>query len=186
MKLGMTSLLLTSCAQDTTIKVRLAADLSTGEYATYVNYQNGDADCDERGHYFKCEGATCLAHRFATDDFFNRLESGVWSMTIDAKDFYLFSGLPPYWRNETSGNLREAIETYIRYKAKEIQNPPTTTHIKLIKSYLAMWIYSPAYIQSPGFEAEKKILRDTVEHINSVQDIDRWLDAAMEIGIDPL
>ncbi len=77
MKPGMTSLLLNTCRADHTVLVRLAVDLESGEYATYVNYDDGDSSTDQRGHYFKCEGATCLAHRFATDDFFNRLESGV-------------------------------------------------------------------------------------------------------------
>lgn len=77
MKPEMTSLLLAASTADPTISVRLACNLDTGEYATYLNFNGGSSNKDERGHYFQCEGAAHLAHKFATDDFFKRLETGV-------------------------------------------------------------------------------------------------------------
>lgn len=76
MKSMMTSLLYRSSQACTSIGVRLAVDLETGEYATYLNFKDGDPQDDERGHYFMFEDAPHLAHKVATDDFFQRLTTG--------------------------------------------------------------------------------------------------------------
>lgn len=81
MKPGLTSLLHVASNADPKVNIRLAADIDSGEYATYINIPTtnelDDPDEDCYGHYFKCEGARHLAHKFATDDFFQRLEEGI-------------------------------------------------------------------------------------------------------------
>lgn len=77
MKPGMTSILFVSCSVDSSVCIRLAANLETGEYATYTNYKSDKSEDDSYGHYFQCEGAKYLAHKLATEDFFKRVETGI-------------------------------------------------------------------------------------------------------------
>ncbi|MBE9191412.1 hypothetical protein IQ230_13860 [Gloeocapsopsis crepidinum LEGE 06123] len=100
--------------------------------------------------------------------------------------YTLNNGLPPYWMQESSGKLAGAIETYINHRSEPDQPAPTFNQIILIQYYLKLWINAPCYLNSPGFESEKAALRRSVDEIDSVADINKWLDAALEIGIDPL
>ena len=96
------------------------------------------------------------------------------------------TGIPHYWMYETSGRLKAAIHAYLNYMGNPVHFPMSDDHIALIREYLKQWINAPAYTAAEGFEVEKAALRESVEAIATARDIDRWLDQATEIGIDPL
>ncbi|MGL4620696.1 hypothetical protein [Chroococcidiopsis sp.] len=101
-------------------------------------------------------------------------------------NFAFPSGIPHYWMYETSGKLKVAIHAYLNHMGSKSAFPMSDDHIALIREYFRQWIFAPAYMSAEGFEAEKAALRESVGAIATVRDIDRWLDRANQIGIDPL
>jgi hypothetical protein len=94
---------------------------------------------------------------------------------------------PLYWRNETSGRLSKAIHQYSactvydQDKQEDRQNFDPG-YISLIRGYFFHWINAPGWSDSQ----ELTQLRKEVRCIHSIDDIDRFLDNALKVGIDPL
>jgi hypothetical protein len=83
---------------------------------------------------------------------------------------------PLYWMNETSGHLEAAVIAYLN--ERELNRGD----IDLLKSYFAIW--TNATVWSESDELDK--LRQSIGAIATIADIDRWLDRALNMGIDPL
>lgn len=82
---------------------------------------------------------------------------------------------PGYWRYESSGILKPAIEAYLNGE------PMSLTQVAAMCAYLRQWINSPLW-KGPEIDG----LRDSVHSLTNRAQIDRWLDEAMDAGIDPL
>lgn len=82
---------------------------------------------------------------------------------------------PGYWQHETSGALYPAVVALL--DGDEL----TPGHIVLLRAYLRQWIMAPHW-RGPGVE----MLRAEIDRLTSKAAIDRWLDLAIEEGIDPL
>jgi hypothetical protein len=89
--------------------------------------------------------------------------------------------VPGYWRNETSGVLRPAIETYLAQSIDPEAADLTPAHIGAIRAYLRQWMASPVW-RGPMID----VLRTQIGDIATRADIDRWLARALDEGIDPL
>lgn len=92
---------------------------------------------------------------------------------------------PKYWRNEQGGLLGAAVDRLIN------QKPLFPSDIVLIRVYLRQWIDSPVWDANPYYtddEARAALaeLRRTVRGIQTVQDIQAWLRAALREHMDPL
>lgn len=83
---------------------------------------------------------------------------------------------PGFWMWETSGELRPAVEAYLRHEAM------TGEQIAAMRAYLRQWIDAPAW---GGGEAVDD-LRAGIDLLTSRKAIRTWLALAEEIGIDPL
>ena len=81
---------------------------------------------------------------------------------------------PGYWMNETSGVLRPAVEAYLW------GGEMTGRHFAAIRAYLRQWM--AADWRGPMID----VLRSQLGEINTREDISRWLDRALDAGIDPL
>jgi hypothetical protein len=84
--------------------------------------------------------------------------------------------IPGYWQYETSGLLRPAVERYLNGE------PLGQFHLGILAGYLCRWIQAEGWGNGPEVEA----LRAQAATIRTREDIERWIDAALEIGIDPL
>ena len=83
---------------------------------------------------------------------------------------------PGYWKNETSGKLRLAVEAYLA------GGDMTGEQIAAIRAYLRQWISAPGWDESGQLNG----LRSAVNILTCREQIDVWLALAEEIGIDPL
>ena len=83
---------------------------------------------------------------------------------------------PKYWQHETTGVLRPVIEAYLNGKELDI------AQVLVMRAYLRQWIQSPVWYG--GEELER--LRASLEAVQTRKDVDTWLDAALEEGMDPL
>lgn len=83
--------------------------------------------------------------------------------------------IPGYWMNEAGGVRRPAVEAYLNNKKM------TPEQILAMRAYLRQWIVCD---QGPGPMID--VLRTSVEHIETQDDIRRWLRRADLEDIDPL
>jgi hypothetical protein len=84
---------------------------------------------------------------------------------------------PKYWMHETSGVLRIAVESYLAGGEMRIRD------IAALRSYLRQWIESPVWGGDCEVIAQ---LRQSIDGLTNRYDIARWLELALEEGIDPL
>jgi hypothetical protein len=82
---------------------------------------------------------------------------------------------PKYWMYETSGVLTPAIKAYLDGKMM------TPKQIAAMRAYLRQWISSPVWA-GPEIDG----LRDAIGSLTSRKQIERWLDRALDVGMDPL
>ena len=82
---------------------------------------------------------------------------------------------PGYWMDQASGVLRPAIEAYLT------GGDMTRQQVALLRVYLRQWINAPVW-----FGPTVMSLRRTVDDLHDRRSIDRWLDRALDAGIDPL
>ena len=82
---------------------------------------------------------------------------------------------PGYWQNETSGELRPAVERYVR------NEPMSQRDITLMCAYLKQWIEAPGF-----FGDEVMALRESVGAITTRAELEEWMQAADDAGVDPL
>jgi hypothetical protein len=80
---------------------------------------------------------------------------------------------PGFWMYETSGRLESAIWALL--EGDRLRDD----EIALIRAYLRRWI------NAPGWGAVDD-LRRRIDELTSTEAINRWLDDALQEGIDPL
>ena len=83
---------------------------------------------------------------------------------------------PLFWLYETSGVLQPAVEAYLAGRALTVQD------IAALRAYLRQWINAPVWAESP----QVLRLRNRINTIHGRQDLEKWLDDALDEGIDPL
>jgi hypothetical protein len=97
---------------------------------------------------------------------------------------------PKYWRHETGGELRIAVENYLNNRLMTVRD------VALMRAYLSQWIESPVWGMNPhladgGPDAIAAVaalagLRIRASRIQTVEDIHRWIADALAEGHDPL
>lgn len=90
-----------------------------------------------------------------------------------------------YWRAETSGVLSVALWAYILHGAEPDTYPaPTPEQLQLAISYLRYVIGAPCW--TDGGSGALATLREQAATLATVAEVDAWIAACVEIGIDPL
>ncbi|MEH1874122.1 hypothetical protein [Nostoc sp.] len=87
-------------------------------------------------------------------------------------------GLPLNWRDETSGELPRAVFKYFS------SHHLTTEEINLVAEYCQHYINAPCW-DAGGFPGELTALRQSAASLSSVSEISHWINACLEIAIDP-
>lgn len=85
------------------------------------------------------------------------------------------TGVPGYWASETSGVLQPVVRKYLT--GAELTPP----EIAIMRAYLCQWVNAAGFL---GPDVAR--LRRTVEQLGTTVDVHRWLDEALDAGIDPL
>jgi hypothetical protein len=97
---------------------------------------------------------------------------------------------PGFWHYETTGRLRPVIEAYLLGKRLSYDDVST------MRAYLRQWIMSPVWDENP-WELAPHVpypeacaslarLRERIDGLISQVAIDRWLEDAERLGLDPL
>jgi hypothetical protein len=81
-----------------------------------------------------------------------------------------------YWMAETSGVLRPVVAAYLK------DEPLSVYQIAVMREYLDQWINDPIWQPTSNL----RLLRDTVRNLSTRQQLDCWIDTALEDGIEPL
>ena len=94
-------------------------------------------------------------------------------------------GLPFYWRDEESGQLRKAVESYLdnRLHGTTI----TDEQIGLVRDYIVHYIDAPCWnTEDPELQSDLKNLRTSARELDSATEIGEWIFKALDLGLDPL
>lgn len=96
------------------------------------------------------------------------------------KTYVLPWGIPLYWRDEQSGELPRAVEAYIAFMGA---NGPALSkqQLELVIDYLRYFINAPCWA---GF-SKLAMLRVRATRLKTVDDVDKFIQAALNIGLDP-
>lgn len=105
-------------------------------------------------------------------------------MALLDEQLRLTAAPPRFWRDETSGILAAAVTKYLT------DHTLTPNEIRYMRAYLVQWVGSPVWDLNPAHDdatrKELEALRDSAKRIHSIQQLDRWLRDALDVGIDPL
>lgn len=88
-------------------------------------------------------------------------------------------GLPLNWKHETSGELPRAV---FKFFSSQQLSPD---EISLVAEYCQHYINAPCWDAVGGFPDELTALRQSANSLSSVSDISRWINACLQIAIDP-
>lgn len=95
-------------------------------------------------------------------------------------------GLPRNWQEEVSGQLVAAIMAYLRQE-------PTPEQLQLVIKYLQHHIHAPIWLDAgflgpidPQIAGEIKALREMSLTLNSLAEVNAYIQRALSAAIDPL
>ena len=88
-------------------------------------------------------------------------------------------GLPLNWRDEASGELPRAVFNF--FSSQQL----TAAEISLVAEYCQHYINAPCWDATGGFPNELAALRESAATLSSVSEISQWINACLEIAIDP-
>jgi hypothetical protein len=90
-----------------------------------------------------------------------------------------------YWQHETSGRLKEAVETFL-----DSNEPLSELHRDCLATYFRIWKDYPGWkMDRPGMRQkleEWKASFDFMVAHGTRESIQSWLEKGLELGIDPL
>jgi len=89
-------------------------------------------------------------------------------------------GTPLYWMDETSGELRDAVMAYLNNRIDGTLI--TDEQITLVRTYLEYYVNAPCW----KGESRLQALREKIRKADSAEKIDKWIQQALDIGMDPL
>lgn len=94
-------------------------------------------------------------------------------------------GAPGYWRDETSGLLAPVVTRYLQG-----ERALNASEIDILRRYFVQWACASIWDTNPHLdhegEANLERLRERARAIRAISDVDRWREAALELGMDPL
>jgi hypothetical protein len=83
---------------------------------------------------------------------------------------------PLYWGNEQTGVLQAAILAYFEHKT-------TSEQLQIVLDYCRYVINAPCW---KGPDGVVEAVQKQASEMRTQEDIDVWIEACMELGIDPL
>jgi hypothetical protein len=95
-----------------------------------------------------------------------------------------YYGLPVYWRDEQSGVLSGAINAFLESRVNK--TPMTEEEISMVRGYCEYYIAAPCLYWESTYEEELAALRASIKEAKTSDDLARWTEQALAIGIDPL
>jgi hypothetical protein len=94
------------------------------------------------------------------------------------------NGGPLAWHNDTSGTMPAVMMDFFERK-----KPLTPAQFELVREWGEYYLNAPAWDANPHIDDEgrKELadLRKQIKEARTLQDIDAWVEACLDIGIDP-
>ncbi len=90
------------------------------------------------------------------------------------------SGQLLYWRYERSGVLEIAVQRFVN------DLPLHSDLYAYLKDYFQHWADFDGWKVPSDQEKDLRRLRSTIHNATTVEELQSWLDLALDLGIDPL
>lgn len=95
-------------------------------------------------------------------------------------------GTPLHWRDDVTGTTQQAIMAYLEQNA-------TAEQIALVIAYVQHHIHAPCWLESSPYSHVDEEMATAIRALRarsltlvSATDVNQYIRAAMEIGLDPL
>jgi hypothetical protein len=100
------------------------------------------------------------------------------------------NGIPSYWQDETSGQIKKAVDAYWQARIITGKNDELSPeNIAILRIYLLHWAEAPCYRDNEHATATDLVQLDKAiakaQNIKNIKDISNTLDFLMQLGIDP-
>ena len=92
-------------------------------------------------------------------------------------------GLPVAWQDDVSGTLPQVVMAYFAHGSGR-GTALADDELVLLRGYLEYFINAPCWRDSGAGEITQ--LRTRIAQVRTEEEIDAWVEACLEIGIDPL
>jgi hypothetical protein len=100
------------------------------------------------------------------------------------------NGIPSYWQDETSGQIKKAVDAYWQARIITGKNDELSLeNIAILRLYLLHWAEAPCYKSSEYATATDLVQLDkaiaSAHEINNIEDVSNTINILMQLGIDP-
>lgn len=96
------------------------------------------------------------------------------------------SGTPLNWQDDITNQMRDAVMSYLNQK-------PTPEQLRIVISYIQYHIHAPCWLERSPFDgAENEMandirsLREQSLKLETLDDVNQYINAALNIALDPL
>lgn len=98
-------------------------------------------------------------------------------------------GGPLYFMNDTSGQLPTAVLAFMTYGSDPTHSTLSARHLEMVREYGEYWIHAPCWDANPEHDEQSRRhladLRKQIQDATTFEEVDAWIRACLEIGIDP-
>ena len=96
------------------------------------------------------------------------------------------SGAPLNWQDDITGRMKAAVMAYLDQK-------PTADQLRIVICYIQHHIHAPCWLETPPWGEVDKEMADEIRALRALslklkttQDVNRFINRALKIAIDPL
>lgn len=96
------------------------------------------------------------------------------------------TGLPLGWQDDVTGGMQDAVMAYLNQR-------PTREELRLVIAYIQHHIHAPCFLEEWPFPdddeeriAQVRALREKAMELTTLEDVNEYINQALEIGLDPL
>ena len=93
-------------------------------------------------------------------------------------------GGPLRWQDDVTGVLPRAVMAFVNYGGKQSNVPPTEQQLGLVREYMEYYVNAPCWRQGDAHELD--VLREKIQTLHTVEDLDNFIHECLRIGLDPL
>lgn len=94
------------------------------------------------------------------------------------------TGGPLRWQDDVTGVLPAAVFAFFQYGVKQSDVPPTEEQLGLVREYMEYYVNAPCWQQDDTKKLDT--LREKIQVLKTVQELNDFIYECMEIGLDLL
>jgi hypothetical protein len=104
---------------------------------------------------------------------------------------YGVNGVPVHWHDDRTGELPAAVMHYLAWATGDREDCPQGEAFELLREYMVYHSKAPCWLEvaaghGPEMAKDIRLLVEKAEGILNLADVGKYLEACLDVGIDPL